>query len=232
MVANPIDHGGFGMMESADGVHYQPIKAPDILTDIQIPTLEPGGIKKFGDKYYFIGGDANHYGFSGYSVYTYVADSPMGPFRPDIAAYRLTGTSGIDGDSFVHVLAAFVKDSPEPLVSDPFSFSVDAWNRWTGCVVPSHAQSDCGQGRASPSCLLEQNDLAKGDEIKIDPESIHRCISPGQTDSNPIIRVAAAGDSIAVHTDKNLAAVPLAQLREEPQGRCGIELSTLIWTRA
>ena len=122
MVANPIDHGGFGMMESGDGIHYHPIKAPDIQADFQIPTLEPGGIKKLGNRYYFIGGDANHYGFSGYGVYTYVADSPVGPFHPDLPAYRLTGTSGIDGDTFVHVLVAFVKDSPEDLVSDPFSF--------------------------------------------------------------------------------------------------------------
>ena len=76
MVADPIDHGGFGMMESADGVHYLPVKAPDIQADFQVPTLEVGGIKKIGSKYYFLGGNANHYGFSGYGVYTYVSDSP------------------------------------------------------------------------------------------------------------------------------------------------------------
>jgi len=123
MVANPIDHGGFGMMESDDGIHYRPIKAPDITADFHIPTLEPGGVKKIGNKYYFIGGDGNNFGFSGFGVYTLVSDNPTGPFRPDLPAYRLTGTSGIDGDSFVHILAAFVKDSPEDLVSDPFSFN-------------------------------------------------------------------------------------------------------------
>jgi len=48
MVADPIGHGGFGMMDSPDGIHFTPIKAPQILADFRIPTLEIGGIKKIG----------------------------------------------------------------------------------------------------------------------------------------------------------------------------------------
>lgn len=203
MVANPIDHGGFGMMESSDGVHYRPIKAPDFQADFQIPTLEPGGIKKIGSKYYFIGGDANHFGFSGYGVYTYVADSPTGPFRPDLNAYRLTGTSGIDGDSFVQILAAFVKDSPEDLVSDPFSFrstsGTDGQGVW---FLPMRKAIVDGEGHLHLA-YWKQNDLAKGDEIKVDPSQNTVAFPPGQTDSNPLIRVASSGDSVAIQTDKN-----------------------------
>ncbi len=208
MVANPIDHGGFGMMDSADGVHFSPIKAPDILADFKIPTLEPGGIKKLGSKYYFIGGDANHFGFSGYGVYTYVADSPIGPFRPDLGAYRLTGTSGIDGDSFVHILAAFVKDSPEDLVSDPFSFrstpgtyGQDVW------FLPMRKAIVDGEGHLHLA-YWKQNDLAKGDEIKVDPSLSTVAFPPGQTDSNPLIRVETTGDSVSIQTDKNWRSFP------------------------
>jgi hypothetical protein len=67
---HPIDHGGFGMMESADGVHCHPIEAAKIQADFEVPTLEVGGIREIGDRYYFLGGNANHYGFSGYGVYT------------------------------------------------------------------------------------------------------------------------------------------------------------------
>ena len=109
-------------MESADGIHFKPVKAPEMISDFRIPTLEIGGIKKLGNKYYLLGGNVNHFGFYGYGVYTYVADSLTGPFRPDMDAYRLTGTSGIDGNYYIHVLACFVKDSPEDLVSDPFTF--------------------------------------------------------------------------------------------------------------
>lgn len=203
MVANPIDHGGFGMMESADGIHYQPIKAPEILADFQVPNLEPGGVKKLGDKYYFIGGDANHYGFSGFGVYTYVADSPTGPFRPDLPAYRLTGTSGIDGDGFVQVLAAFVKDSPEDLVSVPFSFrstpGTDGRDVW---FLPMRKAIADQQGHLRLA-YWKQNDLAKGDEIKIDPRHNTVAFPPGQTESNPVIRVASTSNSVEVHTDKS-----------------------------
>jgi hypothetical protein len=208
MVANPIDHGGFGMMESDDGVHYRPIKAPDIIADFQIPTLEPGGVKKIGNKYYFIGGDSNHFGFSGYGVYTLVADSPTGPFHPDLPAYRLTGTSGIDGDSFVHVLAAFVKDSPEDLVSDPFSFNStpgtegrDVW------FLPMRKAVVDKEGHLRLA-YWKQNDLAKGNEIKGDATQNLVAFPPGQTDSNPIVKTAATSDSISIETDKNWRAFP------------------------
>ena len=112
VVAAPLDRGGFGMMESPDGIHYHAIKPPDIQADFQLPVFEDGGIKKFGNKYYLIGGAGSHYGFTGFGVYTYVSDSPMGPFRPDLDAYRLSGTSGIEGNSFVHILDAFVQDGP------------------------------------------------------------------------------------------------------------------------
>ncbi len=202
VVADPIDHGGFGMMESADGIHYHPVKAPEILADFQVPTLEVGGIKKIGNKYYFLGGNVNHYGFHGYGVYTYVADSPMGPFRPDMGAYRLTGTSGIDGDYYIHILSAFVKDAPEDLVSDPFSFmsspGTDGRGTW---FLPMRKVAVDSQGHLHLA-YWKQNDLAKGDEIKIDPAQNTVAFPPGQTDSNPIIRVAATADSLVVHPDK------------------------------
>jgi len=202
VVADPIDHGGFGMMESADGIHYQPIKAPEIQADFQVPTLEVGGIKKFGNKYYFLGGNVNHYGFHGYGVYTYVADSPTGPFRPDMDAYRLTGTSGIDGDYYIHILSAFVKDSPEDLVSDPFSFMSSAGTDGRGTwFLPMRKAVVDAQGHLHLA-YWKQNDLAKGDEVKVDPAQNMVAFPPGQTDSNPIIRVAATGDSLVVHTDK------------------------------
>lgn len=202
MVADPIGHGGFGMMESADGVHYHPIKAPDITADFHLPTLESGGVKKFGNKYYFIGGDANHFGFSGYGVYTYVADLPTGPFHPDLPAYRLTGTSGIDGDGFVHVLAAFVKDSREDLVSDPFSFrstpGTDGRGVW---FLPMRKVIVDGEGHLRLA-YWKQNDLAKGDVIPVDTGEHTVAFPPGQTDANGIIRAESAKDSLIIATDK------------------------------
>jgi hypothetical protein len=162
VVADPIDHGGFGMMESADGIHYHPIKAPEIYANFQIPTLEVGGIKKLGDKYFLLGGNVNHFGFSGYGVYTYVAESPMGPFHPDLGAYRLTGTSGIDGNSYIHILAAFVKDSPEDLVSDPFSFNSSPGTDGQGTWFLPMRKAVVDSAGHLHLAYWKQNDLAKG----------------------------------------------------------------------
>jgi len=203
MVADPIDHGGFGMMESPDGIHYHPIKAPEILADFKIPTLEVGGIKKFGGKYYLLGGNVNHYGFNGYGVYTFVADSPMGPFRPDMAAYRLTGTSGIDGDYYIHVLAAFVKDSPDNLVSDPLTFMSSPGTNGHGVwFLPMRKAIVDDQGHLRLA-YWKGNDLAKGSELTADLSQSTVVFPPGQTDSNPMIRVSAEHDSLVVHTDKS-----------------------------
>lgn len=63
-------------MKSPDGVHFTPIKPPEVVADFRLPgEYEVGGIRKFGEKYYIIGGTGNppHFGFTGYGVYTYTA---------------------------------------------------------------------------------------------------------------------------------------------------------------
>ena len=208
VVADPIDHGGFGMMESPDGIHFKPIKAPEIISDFRIPTLEIGGIKKVGGKYYLLGGNVNHFGFYGYGVYSYVADSLTGPFRPDMEAYRLTGTSGIDGNYYIHVLACFVKDSPEDLVSDPLTFrsssGTDGQGTW---FLPMRKAVVDAQGHLRLA-YWNQNDLAKGAEISADVPQNVVTFPPGQTESNPIVRVAATKDSVLIHTDKSWRGIP------------------------
>ena len=217
-VADPIDHGGFGMMESPDCVHYHPIKAPAILADFKVPTMEVGGIEKFGSKYYLIAGNQNHHGFYGYGVYTFVADSPMGPFRPDLPAYRLTGTSGIDGNYYIHVLDAFVKDSPDTLVSEPFTFRATTGTGGQGVwFLPMRRAIVDGEGHLRLA-YWTQNDLAKGDEIRVDAGQNTVVFPPGQTDRNAIIRVATASNSITVHTDKSWRPFPWLDSRKTRKG--------------
>jgi hypothetical protein len=202
VVADPIDHGGFGMMESADGLHYKPVNAPEIVADFRIPTMEVGGIKKIGNRYYLLGGNVNHHGNYGYGVYTFVADSPNGPFRPDLDAYRLTGTSGIDGNYYVHILACFVQDSPEDLVSDPFSFratrGTDGQGTW---FLPMRRALVDAKGHLRLG-YWKQNDLAKGESISVNTARNIVAYPPGQTPENPIVKVEAGDNSLLVHTDR------------------------------
>ena len=213
VVADPIDHGGVGMMDSADCIHYKPIKAPEITADFRIPTMEEGGIKKIGNKYYLIGGNVNHYGFSGYGVYTFVSDSPTGPFHPDLDAYRLTGTSGMEDVPYVHVLACFVKDSPEDLVSDPFTFGfggetgvngVDGKGTW---FLPMRKAIVDPQGHLRLA-YWKQNDLAKGNAIEIDTAKNTVVFPPGQTESTSIVGVHNDSSSIAIDTNNDWSKFP------------------------
>jgi hypothetical protein len=202
VVAVPNNHGGWGMMESVDGVHFTPIKPPELQADFHVPMLEVGGIKKIGGKYYFLAGTSNHFGFFGYSMFTYVADSPTGPFRPDMGAYRLSGTSGIDGTRMVQILSAFVKDSPEDLVSAPFTFQYPGTDGNGTWFLPMRKAVVDSQGHLRLA-YWKQNDLAKGPEITPDASQNIVVYPPGQTASDPIVKVSGTKDSLLVYPDKN-----------------------------
>jgi len=201
-VATPIDHGGWGMMESEDGIHFKPVKAPEIQADFRVPPrVENGGIKKIGGKYYLLAVSSNHFGFYGYSMFTYVADSPTGPFRPDLGAYYLNGTSGIDGTRMVQEVVSFVKDSPEDLVSVPFTFlypGTDGHGTW---FLPMRKAIVDNQGHLRLA-YWKQNDLAKGPEIAADASQNLVVFPQGQTASNPIVNVSGSKDSLLVSFDK------------------------------
>ena len=56
--------------------------------------MEVGGCERIDGRYYLIQGARFGYmGHFGYSTFTFVADQPAGPFRPDLEAYRLCGNS-------------------------------------------------------------------------------------------------------------------------------------------
>ena len=89
--------------------------------DIPQMSFEYGGCAKIGEKYYLIGGTTNYMGNWCYSIFTLVSDSPTGPFRPDVEAFRLCGASGVAGRVFVLGLASFARGNRETLVTTYFS---------------------------------------------------------------------------------------------------------------
>jgi len=200
-VAAPLDHNGFGMMESPDGVHFKAIKAPEIQADFYVPRLGNGGIKKIGGKYYFLATANSHFGFFGYNIFTYVADSPRGPFRPDMGAYHLNGNSGIDGIRAVQAATSFVKESPEDLVTAPITFLYPGTDGHGAWFLPMRRAIVDSQGHLRLA-YWKQNDLAKGPEIAADASQNAVVFPPGQTASNPIVKVSGAKDSLVVYPDK------------------------------
>ena len=111
MDAIPRDGGGFwgyitgdtldahpgmsvGMLQSDDGIEWEAIPPPVIeWGDLPQQMMEVGSCERIDGRYYLILGAFNGYlGNRGYSMFTFVADEPTGPFRPDVDAYRLCGS--------------------------------------------------------------------------------------------------------------------------------------------
>jgi hypothetical protein len=88
-------HHSVGMLQSDDGVEWAVLPPPVIeWGGVPEQSMEVGSCERIGDKYYLILGAYQGYlGQLGYCMYTFVSDDPAGPFRPDVEAFRLSGTS-------------------------------------------------------------------------------------------------------------------------------------------
>jgi hypothetical protein len=101
-----------GMLESKDGVHWKPISPPIFdFGKFDRAFFDVGGVERIGDKYYFIGGGGQYNGVWQCAMYTFVGDSPTGPFRADPEAFRLSGNSGgLPGSPHTTSLGAWARD--------------------------------------------------------------------------------------------------------------------------
>ncbi len=128
--------GPGGFLESADGIRWsgRPQAAIDWGTVPPPPTpadeggLEIGGCHEIQGKYYLLGGWFNYMGSTGYGVYTLLADSPLGPFRADDAAYRLCGNS----TRWVALWARFCPTNDDLLINGYMysGYSYEAGETW------------------------------------------------------------------------------------------------------
>jgi hypothetical protein len=98
-----------GMLRSEDGIRWKMTAPPKIAWEElpeQIP--EVGFCEKIGGNYYLTVGMRCYLGNLGYSMYTFTADAPAGPFVPDEEAFRLCGTT--TRDSFYLTFSVHYKD--------------------------------------------------------------------------------------------------------------------------
>ncbi len=128
-VPKPGDPPGVGMMESADGRTWTVLPPAPMLWPQGMETVshfEYGGCERLNGKYYLIGGYGGIQGFKGYSMFTLVADHPRGPFRPDVDAFRLCGSSSQN----VAWLAAWCRGDGELLISNYASSAPGDLSPW------------------------------------------------------------------------------------------------------
>ena len=92
-----VASGPGGWLRSCDGVHWEGLPAPAFDWGRLRPAgeypFEIAGWQQLDGTFYLLGSRGAYAGNYGYCVFTLIGDSPRGPFRPDAAAYRLSGNS-------------------------------------------------------------------------------------------------------------------------------------------
>ena len=101
-------YDSMGMVESEDGLHWHAVEPPpfDWGEWPEMNVHEPVGLEKIGDLYYVLMGlgyTANNLGErhawerlgSHVGMYTFVAENPRGPYRPDFEAYPLLRSNNV-----------------------------------------------------------------------------------------------------------------------------------------
>lgn len=159
----------WGLSISKDGYQWE-VQAPPVIEWGEVPPidcLEGGGMEKIGDTYYYIGGFVGYAGNYGYGLYTFTADSPKGPFRPDKEAFRLCGFDRLEGRVFIQNLAAFARGKDDTLL---ISNAVDGGGSRQIWLLPMRKAVVDAAGHLRLG-YWEGNELVKGREIPVPKEA-------------------------------------------------------------
>ncbi|MHB9034026.1 MAG: glycoside hydrolase family protein [Anaerolineae bacterium] len=107
-----VQYESVGMVESADGLHWQAAAPPDIDWGARprMDVHEVGAVEEIDGRYYMLlcydesklgNRHASYTLGARRGMYTFIADNPRGPFGPDYGAYRLL-TSNAPGSRMAH----------------------------------------------------------------------------------------------------------------------------------
>ena len=158
--ANPtgLTYRSTGMVESADGIKWQAV-APPVFewgTTPQMVWAEVGAVTMHNNKYYMIvqTWDAPY----GFGAYTFIGDTPQGPFRPDTGAFCLLGNKQYRTTHFPRFYS-----TPDELLVNHFFFtrSMSVW------LAPLKKAVFDDQGHLRLN-YWKGNDVVKGKPIPVD----------------------------------------------------------------
>ena len=172
-----LSYESVGMVESDDGLHWHAVAPPTIEWGEWPPmdVGEVGAIEKIDDHYYLMLGygetrlgnrQASETLGSRFGMYTFVADSPQGPFGADTEAYRLLTCNA--SNPRMTYFSRFYPTPDEMLVNH---HSISRSNtRWMAplkkAMIDSHGHLRLG--------YWPGNDAAKGRAIALDLEACVR----------------------------------------------------------
>jgi len=106
-VRSDVGEPSCGMLKSKDGLKWDILPPPVISWgNIASHHMEVCFCEKMGDKYYLCMSGRLYLDSMGYSLYTFVADKPEGPYNPDVEMFRLYGMTSNDITWLGHTFAA------------------------------------------------------------------------------------------------------------------------------
>lgn len=220
-----------GLLRSQDGVKWE-WKENFRLADGNWDVGETGGCQRIGDKYYLLGGNWQDRQLAGkakglpgdanYSVLTFVADEPEGPFRPDYQALRLHGNSG---SRAVAVWAGYCR-LPDQLLLTNYIVDPHAATLWWHATLKQGVVDKDGHLRLG---YWQGNDALKGNPISIQPRNSTQVFPvPGSDRDSAMPALNVEGDVVRLtrHAGRNTrwlgydnpqTAVVLLNERFDPQ---------------
>jgi len=206
-VASPTGaqpHKTLGMLESSDGVDWRWLPPPAFdWGGAPQMYMEVGGCERIDGRYYLIQGARFGYmGNLGYSTFTFVADRPAGPFRPDLEAYRLCGSSndlgqlgygGILGRIGIQDLASFARGDGELLLTN---VTVSAWEGVEAIWFTPIKKAVVDGGGHLRMGYWRGNEALKGREIPLDLARCER-VHPAEDVAGHTVRAGGGRIEIA-----------------------------------
>lgn len=159
-----VGEPGVAMLKSRDGISWQ-VLPPVVIEWGELPShhMELNFVETIGGRYYLNASGRMYLDSYGYAIYTFVGESPYGPFKPDIEMFRLAGHSRECITWLGHTL-----DSPD-------GFLVALWlSHDRNPDIPSQSfaigplkRLICDDGHLRLG-YWQKNDIAKGCALAID----------------------------------------------------------------
>ena len=162
-VRDDVGAPSVGMMKSYDGIRWE-VLPPPVIEWGELPShhMELNFCEKIDGRYYLSASGRLYLDSYGYSLFTFVGDSPYGPFKPDLQAFRLCGTTRHDTTWLGHAIPT------------PYGLLVALWLSYQkGRDIPSDnfavgplLRLACKDGHLRLK-YWQQNEAAKGQAIPV-----------------------------------------------------------------
>ncbi len=222
-VREDVGPPGAGMVRSYDGLTWE-VLPPATIDWGEVPAqhMEVNFCERIGDKVYLSMSGRMYLDSYGYSLYTFVGDSPYGPFRPDLPMFRLAGTSRHDvtwlghtfrtPDDLLVALWLSARQTPE---IPSYNFGIGPLKRLS-----------CEDGHLRLR-YWPQNEKAKGDRVPLPPEGL-RWVHPAASLRTERDTLALDQDAVAISAGRDGALV-LIDHRFDPDRGFVIEGRVTAW---